>query len=143
MSEISIHKLVVEQSYKVLIDNLSFVVPKSTALFILGHNGSGKSTFLKAITGRHPFKGTIALKGKPIDYRRNNKNIVSCIAVLDQHNDVSFAIRVLDLVVMGRYGHQNWLIPYQKSDYEAARQALADTGLSNFADRRFFYPFWW
>jgi ATP-binding cassette ChvD family protein len=47
---------------RVLIDNLSFKLPKGGVLGIIGPNGAGKSTFLKMITGQEqPDSGTIRI----------------------------------------------------------------------------------
>lgn len=45
---------------RILIDNLSFKLPKGGVMGIIGPNGAGKSTFLKMITGQEtPDSGTI------------------------------------------------------------------------------------
>lgn len=59
--------------FQVVIDLLE--LPKGIHL-IQGENGSGKSTFLKALAGIHPVQGTIAVCGislekRPLDYRMN------------------------------------------------------------------------
>jgi sulfate-transporting ATPase len=47
---------------RILIDNLSFKLPKGGVLGIIGPNGAGKSTFLKMITGQEePDSGTIRI----------------------------------------------------------------------------------
>jgi len=47
---------------RILIDNLSFMLPKGGVLGIIGPNGAGKSTFLKMITGQEqPDSGEIRI----------------------------------------------------------------------------------
>lgn len=47
---------------RILIDNLSFKLPKGGVMGIIGPNGAGKSTFLKMITGQEqPDSGTIRI----------------------------------------------------------------------------------
>jgi urea transport system ATP-binding protein len=49
----------------VIVDGVSFVVPDRGALAIVGRNGMGKSTLLKAITGYlRPMGGTVVVGGR-------------------------------------------------------------------------------
>lgn len=49
------------------IDNINLTIKKGELLFIVGGNGSGKSTILKLLTGLYyPEAGTMRLNGKPV-----------------------------------------------------------------------------
>ena len=55
----------VKYKTKVAINNLSFEVKRGESLALLGHNGAGKSTILKMITGvAFPTEGEIDVNGK-------------------------------------------------------------------------------
>ena len=51
----------------VALDNISCTIPQGCIYGMVGSNGAGKSTFLRAITGvYHPDGGTVAIDGEPI-----------------------------------------------------------------------------
>jgi branched-chain amino acid transport system ATP-binding protein len=51
----------------VIVDGVSFEVPEHGALAVVGRNGMGKSTLLKAVTGYlRPMGGTVVLHGKRV-----------------------------------------------------------------------------
>jgi len=51
----------------VIVDGVSFDVPEHGALAVVGRNGMGKSTLLKALTGYlRPMGGTVAIDGRPV-----------------------------------------------------------------------------
>jgi branched-chain amino acid transport system ATP-binding protein len=51
----------------VIVDGVSFELPAHGAMAIVGRNGMGKSTLLKALTGYlKPMAGTVALGGRPV-----------------------------------------------------------------------------
>ena len=50
--------------------------------------------------------------------------------------DWDFPATVLDVVVMGRYGHLGWLKRPRKADYDYAREMLVKVGMPSFANRQ-------
>ena len=51
----------------VALDNISCTIPQGCIYGMVGSNGAGKSTFLRAITGvYHPDGGTVTIDGEPI-----------------------------------------------------------------------------
>ncbi len=53
-------------SYKNILKNISFWANRGTVTGIIGENGSGKTTFLKALSGFLKFSGRISVNGKDI-----------------------------------------------------------------------------
>ncbi|MEN2451396.1 ATP-binding cassette domain-containing protein, partial [Bacillus sp. JR_15] len=53
-----------------LLENVSLAVDKGSRVLLKGENGSGKSTFLKAITGLSLFAGEILIYGQSIIQNR-------------------------------------------------------------------------
>ena len=68
-----------------ILRGVSAEVPKGSLYAILGGNGAGKSTTLKAICGIcKPYRGKVTLFGKPIDKYKNRELFSHCLAMLPQ-----------------------------------------------------------
>ena len=87
-----------------VVKHVSLTVESGGNLSIIGPNGCGKTTLLKAVANILPFKGDIAIDGKST--RKMKHKEVSCkIALLSQLSGIYFAYSVYDTVMMGRYLH--------------------------------------
>ena len=87
-----------------VIRNISFSVKANENLSIIGPNGCGKTTLLRAAMNILPFRGSITMDGKPYSSMRRNE-ISLKIAMLSQNVGIYFAYTVFDTVMMGRYLH--------------------------------------
>ena len=68
-----------------ILRGVSAEVPKGNLYAILGGNGAGKSTTLKAICGIcKPYRGKVTLFGKQIDKYKNRQLFSHCLAMLPQ-----------------------------------------------------------
>ncbi|MGY2130934.1 ABC transporter ATP-binding protein [Hymenobacter sp. HD11105] len=128
--------LVAGYEQRVLLRNLFLSVPVPAFVAIIGHNGCGKSTLFRALTGRIPYQGSVSIFGH--DLRAERQAAASgLLAHLPQRNTVSFPIEVRELVVMGRFRHQRFLSAYGPTDYALADAALAHVGAAHLAHRDF------
>lgn len=87
-----------------VVKHVSFSVHAGENLSIIGPNGCGKTTLLKAIANILPFKGDIELDGKSV-HMMKHKEIAVKIAMLSQMSEMYFSYTVFDTVMMGRYLH--------------------------------------
>ena len=85
-----------------VIRNISMKV--SGNISIVGPNGCGKTTLLKAIANILPSKGSIQIMGKKFNEMKRREISLS-IAMLSQQPSIYFAFSVFDTVMMGRYLH--------------------------------------
>ena len=83
-----------------IIQNISFDVKGCVS--IVGPNGCGKTTLLKAIANTLPSKGRIEVNGKPFSLMKR-REISLNIAMLSQQPSIYFSYSVFDTVMMGRY----------------------------------------
>jgi manganese/iron transport system ATP-binding protein len=115
--------------------NASFSVPRGSIAALVGVNGSGKSTLFKAIMGFVPLSsGSVSIMGEPAG-RALKRNSVAYVPQAEEV-DWSFPILVEDVVMMGRYGHMNFLRIPTARDREKVTQALERVGMSDFRKRQ-------
>ena len=103
---------------------------------LLGPNGCGKTTLLRAMSGLIPHTGGILLDGERIETMPRRK-IAAKIAVMSQINTIYFPYTVYDTVMLGRYQHMR-RGPFggvSARDRQAVEKCLETTGLSDMADR--------
>ena len=68
-----------------ILRGVSAEVPAGSLYAILGGNGAGKSTTLKAISGIcRPYRGKVTLFGKPMDKYKTSELFQGCLAMLPQ-----------------------------------------------------------
>jgi manganese/iron transport system ATP-binding protein len=113
----------------------SFSVPKGTITALVGVNGAGKSTLFKAIMGFVPLsEGSVEILGMPAReaLRRN------LVAYVPQSEEVdwNFPVLVEDVVMMGRYGHMNFLRIASRHDHDLVTQALKRVGMEEYRKRQ-------
>ncbi|WP_460891146.1 ABC transporter ATP-binding protein [Rufibacter soli] len=135
MGVLEIKELVAGYDERVLIRNLSFLVPKPVFIAIIGHNGSGKSTFLKTLTGHVPYKGQILVQGKALPSKSGA--LARSLSYLPQKNNVAFPVEVRELVVMGLFRQKRLLENYTAADYARVDQTLAHLHISHLSHRPF------
>lgn len=115
--------------------NAGFAIPRGTITALVGVNGSGKSTLFKAIMGFVPLAaGSVSIMGEPADAALK-RNLVAYVPQAEEV-DWDFPILVEDVVMMGRYGHMNFLRIASARDREMVDAALERVGMSGFRKRQ-------
>ncbi len=113
----------------------SFSVPKGTITALVGVNGAGKSTLFKAIMGFVPVAaGKVTILGLSVK-EALKKNLVAYVPQAEEV-DWTFPVLVEDVVMMGRYGHMNWLRIPTKHDHEMVAEALSRVNMTAFRKRQ-------
>lgn len=113
----------------------SFSVPKGTITALVGVNGAGKSTLFKAIMGFVPVAaGKVTILGLSVK-EALKKNLVAYVPQAEEV-DWTFPVLVEDVVMMGRYGHMNWLRIPSKHDHELVDEALSRVNMAAFRKRQ-------
>ena len=103
--------------------NVSLMLKRGELLSVLGRNGRGKTTLLRALLGLQPWSS-------------GRSEVDGAIGFVPQTSDTPFAYSVLDIVLMGRARHLRTFQLPGPADYAAAREALAMLDLLHFEQRR-------
>lgn len=108
-----------------VVHHLDGVVRAGSLLAVIGPNGGGKSTLLKAIAGQiEPLGGTIG-------------NSFASLAYMPQIGDLSrdFPVSVFDLALTGLCSQRGMFGRISRSERQRAEEAIGAVGLSGFEDR--------
>ena len=116
-----------------VVDKVSFDIPKGKVLSLIGPNGAGKSTVINMIT-RLVIRdsGEIAFQGKDIS-RWKSRELSKRLAILTQSNNIGMKLTVRELVAFGRFPYSgNRLTP---EDNRIVNEALAYMELEPMRDK--------
>ncbi len=105
---------------------------------ILGRNGVGKTTLLRAMNGWHaPAHGAIAVGGDAI-HALPARERARRVALVTADEEFTDALRVRDVVAIGRFAHHRWWQWNETaSDEDAVERALAAVRLESYGERLF------
>lgn len=120
---------------KTIVKDLSLDIPEGKVTAIIGPNGCGKSTTLKAISRIMPYSGKITFKDRDIK-SFSHREFARCLAILTQSPQAPADLTVSDLVEMGRFPHRGFLGRGSSSeDSKHVEWALEQTNMSGMRHR--------
>ena len=101
---LSLHDVQAGYGGKTVLKSVSLTVPKGAIVTLLGANGAGKSTTLKAIVGLvQATAGRIMLDGKPMANRRPDEALASGVALVAEQRELFPSMSVLENLRLGGY----------------------------------------
>lgn len=123
---------------RLLLDDVAARLASSEFVAVLGANGAGKTTMLRAIAGLHAVSsGAILLDGIP-NTQLGSLERARRVALVTGEEVVLEALSVRDVVSIGRFPHHRWWQwRARASDVIAVDRALASVRIETFAERLF------
>lgn len=120
-----------------VVNDLSFEVPAGGRLCILGPNGCGKTTLLRALAGLLPHEGKVTAEGRDLA-AMDRRQLARTVALLSQISSVYFSYTVYETVLMGRYAHQTGgaFSGPEPEDRAIALECMERTGVADLRDRQ-------
>ncbi len=132
--QIKVDQVSVNYGLTQALKGISIDIPKGDFLCVIGPNGGGKSTLMKAILGLVPLaQGRLTLNPKSMAPHSNK------IAYVPQFSTVNrqFPISVFEAVLQGRLKKgMMWFKHYSESDRSIAQEKIELMGLENLKNRQ-------
>jgi len=125
-----------QKTRKLILEDLDFRLFKGELTCLLGPNGVGKSTLIKAILGQiKPWKGEILLENQLIQ-NFSVEELAKHISVVLTDPVFPGNMTVGQLVALGRTPHTGWSGRLNEQDREIVEKALSDTKIAYLQDER-------
>jgi iron complex transport system ATP-binding protein len=119
---------------RLIVEELNLKIPEGKITALVGANGSGKSTILKAMARiLQPKTGTVYLDGKAI-HKQATKKVAQQLAILPQNPEAPAGLTVTELVSYGRFPHQKGFNTVKEEDRRMISWAITVTGMNDFAE---------
>ena len=136
MIKIEMQNVCLGYSRKVVLKGLTFQVRPGEMMGLIGPNGCGKSTVIKALSHIiSPYSGKILLDGQDIN-KLPRRDLSRLLAVVPQMPLLPSAFTAFEIVLMGQYPHLG-LFQYEgPKELAIAWQAMKKTDTQSLAERR-------
>lgn len=131
MKLLELHNVSVSYEGCEALHEVNLTIDSADFLGVIGPNGGGKTTLVKAILGAVPYTGKIDYAPELFDGRERLIGYMPQITEFDR----AFPISVEEVVLSGLQGRRGFRHRYTKADRAKARQLLHDTGLEELAER--------
>ena len=120
-----------------IVHGVSFHLDSNEFVCIIGSNGCGKTTTLKAVMGLLPAMGGTVLANGVDVHKMPERELARHFAYIPQAHTPPFPFSVADVVMMGRTPYVNKLARTTRHDRMVAYRALEMLGIDQFADEQY------
>ena len=128
---LSVRNLTLGYGKKTIVKDISFEVEKGRIVTLLGANGEGKTTLIKAVCQlKKAGSGQLSVNGVDLT-RLNHGERASRISYVPQSHRPGLPLSVRDMVVLGRQYCRGMFSGPSREDYEKAEEVLERFSLSD------------
>lgn len=118
-----------------LLEDVRVTIPSRNLTALIGRNGTGKSTLLRAVAGlNRNYSGHIEIDGKDIRSVAPDEMARMMALVTTERVRVA-ALKCEDVVAIGRAPYTNWMGRLQEQDREIVAESLKAVGMEAYARR--------
>lgn len=120
---------------RILLDNVDATFSRGQLTALIGRNGTGKSTLLRAVAGlNRNWSGRIMLEGRPL-LGMSAPELAKTLAFVTTERTRIPNLRCEDVVAIGRAPYTNWIGRMQPVDREIVMDAIRSVGMESYALR--------
>jgi iron complex transport system ATP-binding protein len=118
-----------------ILSSVSLSLSDGQVSFILGANGTGKTTLLECMSGlRVPLRGSVSIDGEDLHQLPLRKR-AQHLGLVPQLHEPVFQFTVEQAILMGRAPHLGLFDRPGERDYQAVREAIQAVGIQHLRQR--------
>lgn len=135
MKRIELCDLTIGYGRRILLDRVSAAIDAGLLVALLGRNGTGKSTLMRAVAGlEKPLAGEIRLCGRPLR-ELPPQELAQIVSFVTTEKIRIANLTCREAVALGRAPYTDWLGRLDDADCRAVEHALAVVGMAAFAEK--------
>jgi iron complex transport system ATP-binding protein len=135
MKTLEVQNLTCAYDDRPVLEKLCLSAHPGEVLALIGPNGVGKSTLMRAMARLlRPRRGRVLLAGRDL-WRTTPRTVARQLAMAPQVDGTGWSVTVEQAVGLGRAPHRGWLLPLTAQDRTAVVRALEQTGLADLRER--------